>query len=420
MIKKYLGLLSFLFIFIACNDDDNNDVPNPTPDSDSITILAYLVANNNLDGFLKENIATMYDGLADMKEPATLLIYWDGRSKIGESENTHLILKYQTNGKGKINGNKALNTSYTLNEVLAEAEIVKEYPSQMSTDGNVMSNVLKDMAALSPTDKMGLIFGSHGSSWLNTIFTGSRSFGQDGSGSDNTILLTDMVQAISSVGKTFEFILFDACYMGSAEVCYDFRNVTKYQIVSAMEIPAYGFPYSTLLKYLYQGTTNGYKQACQEYIDYYQYILEEETGNAWGTVALVDSKEMQSLTNEIKEEIVKHKIDLADYNPNVLQEYGRGGGPYISYDLEHFIKDMNNHVIPESFKVQINKTVLYKGCLETARTSSYEDYSVDVTNYCGLGIYIPTDKRPKWNQYFKTIDWYTASGWNEVTFSWNF
>lgn len=418
MIKKFLGLLSFLFVFIACSDD-NNDVPNPTPNTDSITILSYLVADNNLNGVLKENIATMYDGLAEMKKPATLLIYWDGRSTIGENESTHLILKYQTDGKGKINGKKALNTSSTMSEVLAEAEIVKEYPSQLSTNGEVMSAVLKDMVALSPTEKLGLIFGSHGSSWLNTIFT-ARSFGQDGSGTDNTILLPDMAQAISSVGKTFEFILFDACFMGSAEVCYDFRNVAKYQIVSAMEVPAYGFPYSTILEYLYQGTLNGYKQACQEYIDYYQYILEYETGNAWGTVALIDSKEMQALAQAVKSEIVEHKADLANYDASILQEYGRGGGPYISYDLEHFIKDLNNDNLPESFRTQINKTVLYKGCLETARTSSYEDYSVDASNYCGFGIYIPTNNRPKWNQYFKTIDWYTVAGWNEVNFSWNF
>lgn len=417
MIKKFIGLLSFLLVFISCND--NNDLPNPEPNSDSITILAYLVADNNLNGMLKENIVTMYDGLAEMKEPATLLVYWDGQSKIGLNENTHLILKYETDGKGKINGNKALDTSYTLNEILAEAEIVKEYPSQLSTNGDVMSTVLKDMAALSPTEKLGLVFGSHGSAWLNTIFA-SRSFGQDGSGSDNTILLPDMAQAISSVGKTFEFILFDACFMGTIEVCHQFKDVAKYQIVSVMEVPAYGFPYSTFMKYLYQGTVDAYKQVCQDYIDYYKYIIEYESGSAWGTVALIDSKEIQPLVQEIKDEIVNHKTELAQYDPSNLQEYGREGAPYIAYDLEHFIKDLNGGITPSSFKSQLQKTVLYKGCLETARYGGYGNYSVDADNYCGLGIYIPTFKRPKWNAYFKTLDWYTASGWNEVTFSWDF
>ena len=415
MMKKFLGLLSFLMVFVACTDD--MDDPKPAPDENSITILAYLVANNNLDGVLLDNIVSMYDGLAEMKQPASLLVYWDGKSTIGTSDRTHLILKYQTDGKGKINGKKALNTSYTSSEVLAEAEIVKEYASQLSTNEHVMASVLKDMVALSTTNKLGLVFGSHGSSWLNTIFT--RSFGQDGQGSDNTIALPEMVNAIASVNKEFEFILFDACYMGSVEVCHAFRNVAKYQIVSAMEVPAYGFPYSTFLKYLYQGTVSGYKLVCQEYIDYYEYIVENQSGSAWGTVALIDSKEMEGLAQEIKSEIVDHKSALAQYDPSNLQEYGRSGGPYISYDLGHFIKDLNNGSIPSSFNAQMLKAVLYKGCLEDAR-ASYEDYSVDAENYSGLGIYIPTTKRPKWNNYFKTIDWYTVSGWNEVTFSWDF
>ena len=195
MMKKFLGLLSFLMVFVACTDD--MDDPKPAPDENSITILAYLVANNNLDGVLLDNIVSMYDGLAEMKQPASLLVYWDGKSIIGTSDRTHLILKYQTDGKGKINGKKALNTSYTSSEVLAEAEIVKEYASQLSTNEHVMASVLKDMVALSTTNKLGLVFGSHGSSWLNTIYT--RSFGQDGQGSDNTIALPEMVNAIASV-----------------------------------------------------------------------------------------------------------------------------------------------------------------------------------------------------------------------------
>ena len=68
--KKFLGLLSFMFVFISCTDE-TNEIPEPTPNSSDITILAYLVANNNLDGMLLDNIVSMYDGLAEMKQPAT-------------------------------------------------------------------------------------------------------------------------------------------------------------------------------------------------------------------------------------------------------------------------------------------------------------------------------------------------------------
>ena len=412
--KKFLvGICSLLILLSSCGGSNDEPQPEPAVPSEEITILAYLVANNTLDNDLLANIGAMYDGMVNMDRAASLLIYWDGKTKIGSNKAQHLILQYKTDGKGNINGNPALDFSCTLNDVLDEAEIVKEYDTQYSVDKKVMTQVLKDMVALSPTDKIGLVFGSHGSSWLNTIYT--RAFGQDGSG-DNTMFIPDMVESISAVNKTFEFILFDACYMGTAEVAYAFRNVCNYQLSSVMDVPAYGFPYEDFMKYLYKGNVENYKKVCQSYIDFY---LSTYSGgdNAWGTVSLIDSKEVDNLVGEIKKEIVEHKDTLANYSTSHLQEYGRNSGPYIACDLGQMISNLNDGSMPTVFSNQLAKTVLYKGCLEKARPASY---AVNATNYSGLGIYIPVEKRPKWNDYFKTLDWYATSGWNEVTFSWNF
>ena len=167
---------------------------------------------------------------------------------------------------------------------------------------------------------------------------------------------------------------------------------------------------------LYKGTVEGYKEVCQAYIDFYS--QRYKAGNqAWATIALMKSSEIQGLINQVKAEIVEHKEAVADYDVKQLQEYGRSGGPDIAYDLEQFMKDLNGDVVPAAFKAQLDKAVLHKGCLETARPSSYK---VDAANYCGLGIYIPIASRSKWNDYFKTIDWYEVSGWSDVTFSWDF
>ena len=414
MKKFFLGICSLLILFASCGG--NGDDPQPKPnDAAELTILAYLVANNNLDDDLLANIGAMYDGLAEMDKEATLLVYWDGQTAVGINNSKHLLLRYKTDGKGNINGNPALDVTYTMDDILAEAEIVKEYPVQSSVDKNVMSQVLKDMIVQAPTTKLGLILGSHASSWLNTIFT-SRAFGQDGSGTDNTMLIPDMVEALGSVNKKFDFILFDACYMGTAEVAYAFRNVCDYQLSSVMEVPAYGFPYEDFMKYLYKGNVDNYKKVCQTYIDFYQ-SLYTEGSYAWATVSLIDSKEMTNLVGELKKEIIAHKDVLADYDTDHLEEYGKSSGPYIAVDLGHFVKDLNGGTMPSTFSSQLAKTVLYKGCLEQARPYTY---AVDAANYSGLGIYVPVEERPKWNTYFKTIDWYTAAGWNEVTFSWDF
>lgn len=416
MVKKAWWLLSVLLFLSSCNPSDEE--PTPIPDKDSVTILAYLIANNDLDDELLFNIEIMYDGLKSMDKPASLLVYWDGKSSMGNNNSTHLILKYETDGKGKINGKPALGIDATTREILDVAEVLKEYSSQVSTDKNVFQSVLSDMVSFSPTDKLGLIIGSHGSAWLNTISTSGRALGYDGNTS-NSIELTDMVEAIETVGKKFEFLLFDACFMGTAEVCYECRDLADYIIASVMEVPGYGFPYDYFLSDLYNGTITGYKKVCQSFVDYYKSEYEKGKDGCWGTIALVDCSEVTNLITLVREEIVTHKDALSDYDADKLQEYGRDGGKYIAYDLQHFIKDLNGGEVPWAFENQMNKTVLYKGCLEEARYYSY-NYDVDVDNYCGLGLYIPLPTRSKWNTYFKTLDWYTASGWNQVSFSWNF
>jgi hypothetical protein len=412
--KKLFLLLTFVSLFTACKDDDGPS--GGKKENDPITVMGYFIADaSGIEDDIFRNIAAMYDGLALMKKPATLLVYWDGSGDYGQWEDP-VILRYTTDGKGNVNGQKQLPEDATANEVVDLAEVVKQYPSQLSVDKSVMTQVLKDMIAVSPTERVGLVAASHGSAWTNSIFM-SRSFGQDGKGTDNTMLVSDMADAMKATGKKFDFLLFDACFMGTAEVCYDLRDVADYQIVSVMEVPAYGFPYESSLDYLYEGTVDGYKKICEAYIDFYQ--ERYENGDyAWGTIALVDSKEMEGLADATRAEIVEHKDVLGnDFDESDIQEYGKQGGRGIAYDLGQLMAVLNNGTMPNAFADQLNKTVLYKSCLEIANPSSHK---VDAANYCGLGVYIPIRYNDNWNDFFKTISWYTVAGWNEVTFSWDF
>lgn len=412
--KKLFLLLTFVSLFTACKDDDGPS--GGKKENAPVTVMGYFIADaSGIEDDIFRNIAAMYDGLALMKKPATLLVYWDGSGDYGQWEDP-VILRYTTDGKGNVNGQKQLPEDATANEVVDLAEVVKQYPSQLSVDKSVMTQVLKDMIAVSPTERVGLVAASHGSAWTNSIFM-SRSFGQDGKGTDNTMLVSDMADAMKATGKKFDFLLFDACFMGTAEVCYDLRDVADYQIVSVMEVPAYGFPYESSLDYLYEGTVDGYKKICQAYIDFYQ--ERYENGDyAWGTIALVDSKEMEGLADATRAEIVEHKDVLGnDFDESDIQEYGKQGGRGIAYDLGQLMAVLNNGTMPNAFADQLNKTVLYKSCLEIANPSSHK---VDAANYCGLGVYIPIRYNDNWNDFFKTISWYTVVGWNEVTFSWDF
>lgn len=414
--RKCFFLTTLMLLFLSCSGEDEDVLrPEPLPDVDGITVLAYMMANNSLDYEIMNNIRDMYFGLAEMDERVTLLVYWDGITPIGENEKTHLIFKYETDGKGGINGAKALDESANTMEILDRAEIVKEYPSQLSVDKEVLFSVLSDMLALSPTERVGLIAASHASAWLNTISTSGRSFGQDGIGTSTTLLISEFVEAVERTGKTFDFMLFDACYMASLEVCYEFRHIADYQIASVMQVPGYGFPYHMFMKHLYEGTRDGYKRVCEEFVKFH----ESRVGmmRSWGTVALVDSEGLEPLTEELRKEIVNHKDILSDFNVNDVQEYGRNQSKYLLSDVEHFVKVLNGGEVPEGFKNCLDNAVLYKNCVEKA-TYTYDN--VDADNFCGLGMYIPTAARPKWNAWFKTMEWFTVSGWDEVDFSWDF
>lgn len=408
--KKFLLLLTLPFLMLGCN---NEDLPQPILQAD-ITVMAYLVAENNLDDELKENIRTMFLGLSSFDKSANLLIYWDGNSSIGGIDNP-MILRYVCDGKGNINGKSTIGKDFTLKDILDLADPVKQYSSQVSTDKVVMSQVLNDMINLCTTDKVGLVAGSHASSWVAPYSRG-RAFGDD---NGNSIKLSDMAEAIGSTNRIFDFLLFDACLMGSAEVCYDFKDVTNFQIVSALEIPADGFPYNLMIADLYEGTPNGYQKACEKYISYYGDRADKNIINSWGTISLINSSKMESFSKVIKEELLSHKDELKNFKVSGLQEYGRNWGKYVSVDIEHFIKTLNQGNIPTNFENALNEVVVYTDCLDKTSDNA-NSYIVDKNNYSGLGLYVPIKGKYEWNNHFKTIAWYNAVGWNEITFDWHF
>ncbi len=420
--KKILLLLYLGFVIVSCG---NNDDPKPEPETglhQGRTVLAFFWANNNLDDYLNTNIKDMVSALLEMKDPATLLVYWDGKdpsgnvpAKVGEYP---CIVRYTSDGKGKING-KTQDDFSSYDSPLEWGEVVKEYPDQISTKKEVMITVLSDMVKAYPSTNYGIVFGSHGSGWLPSI-TGSRSIGQDGALS-NTALIPELAEALQAAcPQKFDFILFDACMMSCAEVCYELRNSTKYCIASVLDIPAVGYPYEQVLSYLYKSDLqNHFPQLCQEYINYYN-------GNSWGTIAVVDCTQMQGLADATREVIVAHQDKLKDVDTDRLQEYGRVSSNFrgFAYDMVQFVETLGGGEAPSAFMEQFDKAVLYADYTRNI-ASNASIYKIDGANYCGLGMYIPnaltTPKYTLWNEYFvSSIAWYEAAGWKETQSVWGY
>lgn len=328
----------------------SNEIPESKPGTrKGRTVLAYLVANNNLNTYLEDNVMWMYEALSAMTDTCTLLVYYRPRPNDATFEGPTLM-EFVSDGKGNVNGIPALTGSDVSFDAVVEAADKKVYSddgSYVSVDPMAMRQVLLDMQEIAPSESYGLIFGSHATSWIEGRSVRSKSFGDDGG---YNIDIPDMAEVLrSSFPEKLDFILFDACMMGTAEVAYELRDVTDYLIGSVMETPVVGFPYRKVLPRLY-GDASGFAQVCDDFISF------NRENESWGTCALVDCLQMQQLAETVKSELGAYGQDLADddYLQDV-QQYGANSFKYFSFDIGDFFSALNGGVLPKASGLHLKK-----------------------------------------------------------------
>lgn len=403
--KKVLLYIVSLLILGACSDE----IPGYHQSLRAKrVILAYLVANNNLDNYIMKNVQWMYQSLSTAQDTCTLVVYYKPYSSNKHLE-TAEILEFQTDGYGKINGQEVLTgSSLTTENVIAQA---KHHQARLgiATDPDIMKENLRMMQDIAPAESYGLIFGSHASVWFPFLNALSRSFGQDGD-ENNTIdiprLATTLEQSFPS--GNLEFTLFDACMMGTAEVFYELRNATRYCVASAMETPALGFPYDRFFIDLYKDVID-YSKICSETIQF------NKENNSWGTYAAVDCTAMGEVAQAIQSELLSHQSELQTLDYTQVQQYGYGQYKYFSFDVVDFISQLNGGVVPANVQNSMDKAVIAKDCLDG------EEYPlmtlrIDPERFCGMGMYFPgRNISYTWDRYYQSsIAWYNAAGWDKI------
>lgn len=276
--KKILLYIVSTLILVACSDE----IPeHHQPVRAKRAVLAYMVANNNLDGLIMQNIQWMYESLSTAKDTCTLVVYYKP-SESNQYMKTAEILEFTTDGYGRINGQTILSGSSLTSENVISQAVHHQASIGIATDPFIMAENLRMMQDIAQAESYGLILGSHASGWLpspNAIST--FSFGWDGVES-NTIDIPELATTLeqSFPENNLDFTLFDACMMGTAEVFYELRNATHYCIASVMETPAAGFPYNRFFTGLYESDID-YAKVCNETVQY------NKENRWWGTYAAV-------------------------------------------------------------------------------------------------------------------------------------
>lgn len=419
--KKWLYTL-LVIVLAACS----NEIPEQQPAKRSgRTVLAYLISNNkagSLDTYLRDNVIDMYTALGNMKESCTLLVFY--RPYTGDAPlSKPTLMSFYADGRGNINNVAALTGSELTFDAVCRIAQKKEYTmnSQIATDPAVMEEVFTDMQTVAPSDSYGLILGSHASGWMKGTSVPTKAFGDDDGYNIDIPDLADVLK--NSFSEKLDFVLFDACMMGTAEVGYELRETTSYCIASVMETPVYGFPYDQILPYLYSENVD-YSAVCHEFISF------NKTKDAWGTCAVMDCSQMENLASAVKAKLSEWQDALSSVSMRNVQQYGVNSYKYFSYDVLDFFRelgkksgvvkttDLNEAVA--SIQSALNQAVIAKDCL-SGIDYDFEELVIDGTRFCGIGMYIPKEYNPyvanktAWNDYYEqSISWYHAAGWADL------
>lgn len=418
--KKWLYTL-LVIVLAACS----NEIPEQQPAKRSgRTVLAYLISNSpkSLEGNLQDNVVDMYMALAEIKDSCTLLVFYRPQ-EYSSYLDVPTLLCFDTDGRGNINNLPALiGTDLTFESVCQVAQ-KKEYTmnSQIATDPVVMEEVLKDMQKIAPSDSYGLILGSHASGWMKGNSVQSKAFGDDDGYNINIPDLADVLK--NSFSEKLDFVLFDACMMGTAEVGYELKEITSHCIASVMETPALGFPYKKIFSYLYSENID-YSAVCHEFISF------NKVNKAWGTCAVMDCSQMENLASAVKAKLSEWQDALSSVSMQNVQRYGVNSYKYFSYDVLDFFRELGrksgvvkttdlNEAIA-SVQSALNQAVIAKDCLSGV-DYDFEGLTIDGTRFCGIGMYIPGEynryvaNKTIWNSYYEqSISWYHAAGWADL------
>lgn len=361
---KYL--LIFCYVLTGCHKNNPEPIPVPVPWSDR-TVLVYMVGENSLSRWTTENLDKM---LKTFQGEGNLMVYMDSYEGVPQ------LVKAVMNDNG-----------------IASAEIVKTYEERNSASPDILKETIEEVCLEYPASSYGLVLWSHGTGWLPSTLK-SRAFGQDG---NNWMELNDLASALPD-GR-FDFILFDACYMGCVEIAYALRNKTGYLISSPAEIWEDGFPYDEVVGNWWGGEES-YREVCRKFYDFYN---SREGIRKSGTISLVKTENMDALAEATRVILQGKDEQIANLDRSSIQRIDRTGSliwDNILYDFDDYI----SHLSPTAEQYDIFSRELDKVILYEAHTPSYGN-QIFYQKFCGLSSYIPQSRQTWLNTFYAGLEW---------------
>jgi hypothetical protein len=404
--KFYLLLFLLLMIVVGCEKDEC--LYDGAPVSVHRTVLVYLGVDNNFRGEAEQKIEQLKTNW-NKNTDGNLLIYADA------GDCPTLIHIYHDTHKGNV------------------ADTIEIYPSENSANPATLTRVLNRVKAYRPAASYGLVVLSHATGWLPAEMSfptpGLRSVILDkGTNETNNYMeLSDFAEAIP---YKLDFIVFDACFMGSIEVAYELKDKTEYIVASPAEVLAPGFVYASMMQHLF--TPNPLKGALDDVQnsknagsqksplgdigvdlvsvarDFYEYYDNQSGLYRSATVSVVRTAGLEALAefipNPLKGTFAAAQNNKTADSPKfpsgdigVIQCFGYGTQK-IYFDLGDYIQQVSPERYAE-FQTALSQCVIYKACTPSYYSAGTQTMQ-DIHAFSGLSVYIPQENYPEANKLY--------------------
>ena len=392
MAKVRLILVSLLtLLFCSCERDglDTTLTVGPFGKETRQVLLLYEAGFNSLSADIHRNINVLKQGYLPEK---------------GRNEDVVLVFSHQTLYNRRSYTEETSPVMVRLYSQHGEpcADTLKVWPAGTPVaNKEVMTEVFNWVREQFPAAGYGAVLSSHATGYLPEDYFSNpkkyegadrgssyswsprlKSFGQEYYSAGKKTQEMELKDLAAAIPFKLDYILFDACLMGTVEVAWELRNVCSFVGFSPCEIPAAGLDFKKLTENLLKPETPDLKAACEDY-----YIAYKDDTIYGATITLVDCARLDGLAATCRDLFDRYRSGIRNLSGKNVQVYDRQMGDkhyYAFFDLKDMLREAGaSDADLASLQAALDEAIVYE-----AHTAKFLD--VKLNRVCGLAMYLPS------------------------------
>jgi hypothetical protein len=421
MAKVRLIFLSLLtLLFCSCEQDglDLTMTLGPYGKESRQVLLLYGAGFNSLSSDIWSNIDEIKRG------------YLPGKSR---NDDVVLVFSHLTKNNRRVYSSETAPVLVRLYNEHGEAraDTLRTWPvGTPVANKEMMTEVFNWVREEFPADGYGAIMSSHATGYLPEDYYANpkkyegrdrgsssswspqlRSFGQEYYEAGTKTQEMEIKDLAAAIPYKLDYLVFDACLMGTVEVAWELRNVCSYVAFSPCEIPAAGFDFRNLVEHLLKPEVPDVMAVCQDYFAFYQH---DTTYGA--TITLVDCSRLDRLAATCRELFDRYRSGIRNLDGKNVQVYDRridSKKYYAFFDLKDMLREAGaSETDLASLQAALDEAIVYE-----AHTAKFINVQLD--RVCGLATYLPAYPDYRRDIYHGTefLDYFYQENiaWNQAT-----